>query len=347
MKYSGQEGGVKPRGKVWRMIFKCLLGLVLSISILVISVLSWGASIVERSKPDYDGLLRSPQLQAEVTILRDQWGVPHIQASHLSDAWFALGFTVAQDRLPQLVWFKLLGQGRLSEVLGLWKPVKRIDLLMRGFELHQVGKRMLELASPEAKQAFKSYYAGVNQFLERQSILPLELELLQLSGYEIEPFADDDLVGMVGVMALQLHLAMREDLLAEKLARKVGEEKLKELFPNYHGGSPAVLSSPLQIGHQFFLPRDEITELLAWLEPFMGMGHSNNWVVAPKRTVTQAALLAHDPHLGLAIPNFFYEAHVQTPEMEIAGSMVPGIRSQHKNRLGYDKPSCRCRRLLF
>ena len=30
------------------------------------------------------------------------------------------------------------------EVLGLWEPVKRIDLLMRGFELHQVGKRMLE-----------------------------------------------------------------------------------------------------------------------------------------------------------------------------------------------------------
>ena len=78
--------------------------------------------------------------------------------------------------------------------------------------------------SPEAKQAFKSYYAGVNLFLERQSVLPIELELLQLSGYEIEPFADDDLVGMVGVMALQLHLAMREDLLAEKLARKVGEE---------------------------------------------------------------------------------------------------------------------------
>ena len=222
------------------MIFKCLLGLVLSISILMIAVLSWGASIVVRSKPDYDGLLRNPQLQAEVTILRDQWGVPHIQASHLSDAWFALGFTVAQDRLPQLVWFKLLGQGRLSEVLGLWEPVKRIDLLMRGFELHQVRIRMLELASPEAKQAFKSYYAGVNLFLERQSVLPIELELLQLSGYEIEPFADDDLVWMVGVMALQLHLAMRKDLLADKLARKVGEEKLKELFPYYHGGSPAV-----------------------------------------------------------------------------------------------------------
>ena len=155
MQHSGQERGVKQRGKVWRMIFKCLLGLVLSISILLISVLSWGASIVKCSKSDYDGLLRNPQLQAEVKILRDQWGVPYIQASHLNNAWFALGFTVAQDRLPQLVWFKLLGQGKLSWVLGLWEPMKRIDLLMSGFELHQVGKRMLELASPEAKQAFR------------------------------------------------------------------------------------------------------------------------------------------------------------------------------------------------
>ena len=69
--------------------------------------------------------------------------------------------------------------------------MKRIDLLMRGFELHQVGKRMLELTSPEAKQAFREYYAGVNLFLERQSVLPIELELLQLSGNEIEHFAED------------------------------------------------------------------------------------------------------------------------------------------------------------
>ena len=67
MRHSGHESGAKPSWKVWRMIFKCLLGLVLASSILLISVLSWGASIVVRSKPDYDGLLRNPQLQAKVT----------------------------------------------------------------------------------------------------------------------------------------------------------------------------------------------------------------------------------------------------------------------------------------
>ena len=80
MQHSGQERGVKQTGKVWRVIFKCLQGLVHSISILLISVLNLGANIFVRSKPDYDVLLRNPQLQAEVTILRDQWGVPPIKS---------------------------------------------------------------------------------------------------------------------------------------------------------------------------------------------------------------------------------------------------------------------------
>jgi len=58
---------------------------------------------------------------------------------------------------------------------------------------------------------------------------------------------------------------------------------------------------------------------------FMDMCHSNNWVVAQKRTITQPALIAHDLPLGLAIPNFFYDAHVKALEMEIVGSMVPRL----------------------
>ena len=48
---------------------------------------------------------------------------------------------------------------------------------------------------------------------------------------------------MDGMMALQLYFAMQEDLLAEKLAWKVAEEQLSELFPNYKDRFPAILSS--------------------------------------------------------------------------------------------------------
>ena len=77
---------------------KTLPGLMFVSSILLISIYSRGAIIVWRSKPDYDCLLGNTQLQAEIKILPDQWGVPHIQASHLNDAWFALGFDLARDR---------------------------------------------------------------------------------------------------------------------------------------------------------------------------------------------------------------------------------------------------------
>ena len=50
---------------------------------------------------------------------------------------------------------------------------------------------------------------------------------------------------MDGMMALQLYFAMKEDLLAEKLAWKVGEEQLSELFPSYKYGFQAILSSSI------------------------------------------------------------------------------------------------------
>ena len=37
-----------------------------------------------------------------VYVYRDDWGVPHIYASSIGDAYFALGYVMAQDRLFQM-----------------------------------------------------------------------------------------------------------------------------------------------------------------------------------------------------------------------------------------------------
>lgn len=289
---------------------------------LLLALVLYGWFTLWRTSPQYEGTQLVESLQAEALVTRDQWGVPHIEAQFSDDAYFALGWTVAQDRLPQLELFRVLGQGRLTEVVGLWEPVIKVDLLLRTFRLHEIGQRMLRESSPEVQAAFRAYYQGVNAYLENHP-LPLELALLELTGYEVQPFAEDDLTGMIGAMAMQLHSALRNDLLAERLARQVGEERLRELFPHYQGGSPAVLPSPMQIGSAA-LPRDPLAVLDPFL-PWFGLGHSNNWAIAPERTASGAAILAHDPHLGLGIPGFFYEAHVRTPEFEIAGGMVPGL----------------------
>ena len=98
MQHQVLKRGVKLSLNARKLPDKTLPGLMFVSSILLIPIYSRGAIIVWRSKPDYDCLLGNLQLQTEIKILPDQWGVSHIQASHLNDAWFALGFGVARDR---------------------------------------------------------------------------------------------------------------------------------------------------------------------------------------------------------------------------------------------------------
>jgi penicillin G amidase len=51
---------------------------------------------------------------------------------------------------------------------------------------------------------------------------------------------------------------------------------------------------------------------------------SNNWVVAGSKTASGKPLLAGDPHLDLALPSVWYEAHLVTPSMNTYGVTIPG-----------------------
>ena len=56
--------------------------------------------------------------RAPVTVLYDDRAVPHIFAESEADAWRALGYVVARDRLFQLEMGTLAASGRLTEVGG-------------------------------------------------------------------------------------------------------------------------------------------------------------------------------------------------------------------------------------
>ena len=48
------------------------------------------------------GEFRIPGLRADVQVLRDRWGVPHIYAQNVDDLFMAQGYVMAQDRLWQM-----------------------------------------------------------------------------------------------------------------------------------------------------------------------------------------------------------------------------------------------------
>ena len=57
-------------------------------------------------------------LQEEVTIHYDTYGIPHIYANNEADAFTALGYVHAQDRLWQMELIRRIAPGRLSELFG-------------------------------------------------------------------------------------------------------------------------------------------------------------------------------------------------------------------------------------
>src|SRR4051794_37119833 len=57
-------------------------------------------------------------LEGAVTILGDEWGIPHVQATTSHDAFFGQGLVHAADRLGQLEYDRRRAYGRWAEVAG-------------------------------------------------------------------------------------------------------------------------------------------------------------------------------------------------------------------------------------
>ena len=63
-----------------------------------------------RPLPQTSGTIELDGLHGPVTVRRDRWGVPHIEAGP-EDIWFAEGFCHAQDRLFQMDFYRRVSAG--------------------------------------------------------------------------------------------------------------------------------------------------------------------------------------------------------------------------------------------
>ena len=57
-------------------------------------------------------------LEGAVTILRDEWGIPHVRAASAHDGFFGQGFVHAADRLGQLEYDRRRAYGTWAEIAG-------------------------------------------------------------------------------------------------------------------------------------------------------------------------------------------------------------------------------------
>jgi penicillin amidase len=247
--------------------------------------------------------------------VRDRWAIPHIEAAHLQDASFALGFVHAQDRLWQMEFQRRLGAGRLAEILG--PAALPSDRFMRTLGLHRLAEASLAHLAPDTMAWLQAYADGVNAFLETRTG-PLPPEFLILRHLELEPWRPADSLVWLRVLALDLATNYRDELSRARLARRLSAEQIADIWPTYPEDAPITL---IELARA--LPWDELAAALPPAPPG-GIG-SNAWVVGPGRSTTGSALLANDPHLGLQVPGVWYLAHLETPGLGLVGATLPGL----------------------
>lgn len=312
--------------------------------VLLVAGLAYAYFVVHSALPQLDGRVQVPGLSAAVTVTRDVHGVPTIAAQTMEDLFFAQGYVTAQDRLWQMDVMRRLGSGELSEILG--EDTLKIDREQRILGLRATAKKSFDLATPRDRLAFQAYAKGVNAYIGTHgNRLPIEFRILK---YGPKPWLPEDSLVIANQMVKDLNYYYLPDVLAhEKVLAKLGPELAADLYVNHswHDRPPTVMREDMsdQTGNNSGDADEEdeneedpadnsVTQRqlpaaaqIDAPQPDPAVNGSNNWVVSGAHTVTGKPLLSNDMHLGHQMPNLWYEAHLRSGNLDVAGVTLPGM----------------------
>jgi len=278
---------------------------------------------LKTTKPTYSGEISLTGLKEQVQIDFDNYGIPHIVAKNAQDAYFALGYVHAQDRLFQMEMLRRAAGGRLSEVLG--KDFIKVDKLFRTLGLNVFAdlqtKLFLSNDTSDFQKAALSYQKGINEYI-RKGKKPLEFSII---GIPMTEFTPEDIYLAIGFMSFGFAEGIRTDPVLEKIKTELGIDYLKDL---------AVTSGEQEVKIRNFFGstnKDRNQALFATIGtalekiPTPLWYGSNGFVVAGNRTASGFPILANDTHIGYAQPAVWYEAHIEYPGFSLYGHHLAGV----------------------
>lgn len=290
------------------------------------------AAMLFKLRPQYQGVAKGMPLKEEVEVCFDSYGVPHIYAQSAHDAYAALGYVHAQDRLFQMELLRRAGGGRLSGIFG--PDLLPVDRFFRTLGTHRKAKyeaeRMMARKDEGFVKAAEAYLKGLNRFMAEGTI-PLEF---RLNGIERQPWTMEDMFCVAGAMSFNFVKAFSTDPWLQHVYDRLGPAYLADIDVRTPEGSKAIPVYPDTLSFDFddILPdsvmdNPDVQDVMAILfdkaiHPLYG---SNSWVIGPENTEDGTTLFANDTHIGYAQPCSWYEAHLEYPGTRLYGNFMGGI----------------------
>ena len=283
------------------------------------------------NSPTYSGEFDVKNLSEKVTVYFDDNGVPHINAQNQNDAYIALGYLHAQDRLWQMELIRRITPGRLSEIFG--KDLLETDVFFAGLGIEDAAEKTIRGIDKNSQfyQLTQAYLDGVNQYIE-EGKTPLEFSLV---GIEKEKFTLKDLYNVFGYMSFSFAVAHKTDPLLTEIKEKLGTPYVNELLGSFSENLTInKMDSISKINANFSKSVSSIMDNMP-VSPLIG---SNSWVIGADKTKNGKVIFANDPHIGFSQPSVWYQSHINTPDFEMYGfniALMPFPLLGHNKRYAY------------
>ena len=325
---------------------KVLLGIV---AILLIASIGLACGPVEPEPEPEPGPL--------CTIIRDDYGVPHVFADNKTGLAFGAGYAMAQDRLWQADVMRRAASGRLAEFdLATIEEDAATRTLWYGQE------ELLEMYDDwdpgegyeHLKPMIEAYIDGINTYIEEGladpslSLLPIEYPGLGLTSY-LEPFTVGDVVGITVLMGWRFGGTggnegdFYEALLTLQTMHGAtnGTAIWEDVFPLNDSGAPVTipgedLLGDFSTGMTLLDFPDNLGEILQQYEEYRAVQDelfeslgiptkfgSNAVPISPELSATGNTLQLGGPQMGYSIPQVVLEIGLHGAGINAVGMAFP------------------------
>ena len=294
-------------------------------------------------------------LQKPARIVIDHWGIAHIFAANVHDAFFLQGFNAARDRLWQIDLWRKRGLGLLAKNFGASYVDQ--DRAARLFLYRGDMTREWAAYAPGTHDATEAFVQGINAYARevRAGAKPLPPEF-KLTATLPDDWQTDDVV-RIRSHALVSNVTSEVARAYVACAAGIGADRLRrKLDPPHTTVVPQGLD-PCYISDDVLKDYVLATEPVSFAPPPKVKGAdnaqplrfgaattgemeegSNNWVIAPSHSATGRAILANDPHRQLGVPALRYIVHLSAPGFSIIGAgepALPGVSFGHNDSIAW------------
>lgn len=241
------------------------------------------------------------ELNDNVKISRDKFGVAYIDGNSLYDVIYAQGFMHATDRFYQMDLIRRTAMGRLSELIG--EKGYETDVTFRSLFLMDLAEDDFNSLSIKDKSLLKSYCDGINSYLDIHDInyLPKEYYVSGINKEEIYLWDPIHTLLLLRLFALENSHGW-EDSLSEYIA-----------------------SLQIPLLNKFNINKNRFEEKIYDSSRVLDSLGGSSFLLSGKNTISGKPLMGVNFHSKLKFGNDWYMNSLYCPELNVTGASRPGI----------------------